>query len=421
MSYGIVRVKKIKAGGVTGIQIHDRREKEKSNTNPDIKTEQTPFNYSFGGLADNRTYRSAVKERIESLNLKKAPRKDATVMSQVLFTSDRFFFENLRYIDSQANYDSVFSTVTGKHDSVKDFFQDCYDFACKVYGKENIVDATVHLDEMTPHMHVSFVPATTDGRLSAKDVQSPTKLIKLHDDFFKDVGNKWGLLRGTERDKKEPKLQHMKTSEFKEAMALSNEYFEKATELRIQNEELLKRGNDLEQQIETDTGTLKTINNDIVQVRNEKAVALNELTAVKEVIKANQVILTEVADTAKAVRFWNWCVNKVKEFPVISQIFSMFSRDDNLPIPEPLLKELSRLQTEYGANRFNRHAQELYNNALQAIPSEYRISARSELLELAKSMVGTSYEDGNNKNSVFNAINRFLPAPNRRFSMERER
>ena len=41
-------------------------------------------------------------------------------------------------------------------------------------GIENVINATVHMDEATPHMHLGIVPVTEDGRLSAKDIFTKT-------------------------------------------------------------------------------------------------------------------------------------------------------------------------------------------------------------------------------------------------------
>ena len=35
---------------------------------------------------------------------------------------------------------------------------DCYEWACKIFGKENIIGFEVHLDESSPHIHVNIVP-----------------------------------------------------------------------------------------------------------------------------------------------------------------------------------------------------------------------------------------------------------------------
>ena len=50
----------------------------------------------------------------------------------------------------------------------------------------------VHLDEKTPHMHLSFVPLTKDGRLSAKDiVGNRARLQKWQDDYWKHMVQVW--------------------------------------------------------------------------------------------------------------------------------------------------------------------------------------------------------------------------------------
>lgn len=182
------------SGSVKGIQIHDKREKEGiSHTNKDIDWDRTKLNYDLHP-AQNSNFNSAVKRRIEQLSLKKAVRKDAVVMAQVLVTSDNDFFKGL------------------SSDQQKQFFKDSYDFLADRYGKENIISATVHLDEQTPHMHFNFVPVTDDGRLSAKSVLNRQALIEQQDDFVSAVGKKYGLQRGVRSDERR---EHLETAEYK--------------------------------------------------------------------------------------------------------------------------------------------------------------------------------------------------------------
>jgi len=94
MSYGVIRVQKFTAGSVGGIEIHDRRVKDHSHTNPDIDWSKASNNYDLCP-AQNDSFRRAVNERIRQLNLPKAVRKDAIVMAQVIVTSDSEFFDNL--------------------------------------------------------------------------------------------------------------------------------------------------------------------------------------------------------------------------------------------------------------------------------------------------------------------------------------
>ena len=177
MSVGIVRVQKMTRGSVKGIEIHDRREKGLSHTNSNIDWSRSKLNYDLHS-AQNRNFTKAVNERISALALKRAVRKDAVVMAQVLVTSDHDFFQKL------------------SPEKQRKFFQDSYDFLVKRYGAENVISATVHLDEATPHMHFNFVPVTDDGRLSSKSVLTRQALIDQQTEFCEQVGRKYGLQRG---------------------------------------------------------------------------------------------------------------------------------------------------------------------------------------------------------------------------------
>ena len=192
MSYSICRIAKVKAGGVTGIQIHDRREKGVSHTNEDIDWSKTNENVDLLELQER--FRTVVNNRIGELNLDRALRKDATVMCQCLVTSDSTFFDKM------------------SRDEQLEYFKKSYDFIEKRYGKENMVSATVHFDEKTPHMHVNFVPVTQDGRLSAKDLFSPKDLRKLQDDYNRHCReNGYDLERG----KMDSDRKHLSVEEYK--------------------------------------------------------------------------------------------------------------------------------------------------------------------------------------------------------------
>ena len=219
MSYGIVRIQKMTAGAVKGIEIHDRREKEGiSHTNKDIDWTRTHENYDLHP-DQNQNFNRAIKERISQLNLKRAVRKDAIVMVQCLVTSDRSFFENL------------------SEDETKQFFQKSYEFLCQKYGNENVISATVHMDEKTPHMHFNFVPVTDDGRLSAKSIfRYRSDLGKLHDDFYASIGKSYGLERGEQSDGEFKK--HLDTEKFKKQTL--NQEITKLTEQKKQLKSELK-------------------------------------------------------------------------------------------------------------------------------------------------------------------------------------
>jgi len=194
MSYAIVRMQKFQKSGVKGIQIHDNREKP-SRTNPDIDTTRTPENYSLH--SGDGGYANRVQRRIdESLGEKaKSVRSDAVVMYQILITSGPEFFKDMT------------------PEKEKAFFQQSLQFISDRYGRENVVSATVHKDEKTPHMHVNLVPIVEGSRLSAKALFSRKELVTLHDAFHASVGQSWGLQRGESR---EEKRRHLDTESFKQ-------------------------------------------------------------------------------------------------------------------------------------------------------------------------------------------------------------
>ena len=81
------------------------------------------------------------------------------------------------------------------------FFREAYAFLSERYGKENVISAYVHLDEITPHLHFAFVPVTEDTKrggfkLSAKEVVNRQDLRTFHKNlsdhmervFGRDIG-----------------------------------------------------------------------------------------------------------------------------------------------------------------------------------------------------------------------------------------
>lgn len=183
MSYAICRVQKIKgSSGIAGCQIHNRREK-KSRTNPDINREKSHLNIE---LIDTKgkTFNELVEERLkEGYKVKKALRKDAVKLCEFLFTSDAEFFDKLTY------------------EQQIDYFRDCLTYVQITYGAENVIAATIHLDEATPHLHLDFVPLHSDGRLSANQMfNGKIAMQKLQDHFHHYISEKWGLERGHRSD-----------------------------------------------------------------------------------------------------------------------------------------------------------------------------------------------------------------------------
>lgn len=194
MSHSIIRVQKMKSTALKGIQFHNQREKE-SQTNPDIRTEDAHLNYDLIHGNKKLDYKKEIQQVISgNVKSEKKIRKDAVLLSEFLITSDSSFFDNLT------------------SDEQKRYFETAKDFIADKYGEQNIVYATVHNDERTPHMHVGLVPVTDDGRLSAKDVfGNRMQFVKLQDDFNAHVkAQGFDLERGVSSNRK-----HLDVAKFK--------------------------------------------------------------------------------------------------------------------------------------------------------------------------------------------------------------
>lgn len=125
-----------------------------------IDNERSWLNYNLGPQRPESQV-EFINDRIDSLNLKRRPRKDAVRMCDCVITMPKSFDPSRQ----------------------REFFDAAYAFLSQRYGEENVVSAWVHRDEAMPHMHFAWVPVTQDGRLSAKTVVNRLSLKTLHPDM----------------------------------------------------------------------------------------------------------------------------------------------------------------------------------------------------------------------------------------------
>lgn len=151
MPYAILRFAKKKSGGVTACYAHNERKKEAYKSNPDIDTSRKENNYHL--VLPKQTYRREVQRLIKASACR--TRKDSTVMVETLITASPEFMQALPPVEQ------------------REFFTRALAFVESRVGTENIIAAVVHMDETTPHMHLSFCPITEgkNGKtLSAKQI-----------------------------------------------------------------------------------------------------------------------------------------------------------------------------------------------------------------------------------------------------------
>lgn len=218
MSYAIMRMEKRNAGNIVGMFKHNERKNE-NYSNEDINRELSSQNYQ---LIECDSYKEKINQEIkERYKVNKSIRKDAVLCVETVFTSDKEFFDKL----------------TPEQERL--YFEKSVEFLKEQFGEKNIIFATVHKDETTPHLHAGFIPMTDDGRLSYKNfVNSKYDLIKLQDRYFEKMVEFFPELeRG--QNSKETKARHLANQEYKIQQK------EKAVELQL--EQINKNAMELEE------------------------------------------------------------------------------------------------------------------------------------------------------------------------------
>lgn len=268
VGYAVVHMMKIKSGAVGGIQSHNNREHE-PKTNPDVDMSRSEDNYD---LISCDNYKRSIKEKLSNLvESSRAIRKDAVVVCNFIVTSDNETMDALGA------------------DRQREFFQDSVKWFSDRYGADRVLNATVHMDETTPHLHIGVMPITQDGRLSAKAIFTKTEMKAIQTEFAREVGEKYGLERGVEGSERT----HLSEARFKEQKALEmvNEHGAITQELRVLAEDYKQELSEATRSLETVKQELSTMQHrkDALQGEAERLKALNNQTADK-IREANEAI-----------------------------------------------------------------------------------------------------------------------------------
>ena len=205
MSYAIIRNANHKMNSVPLLERHNER-RNKNYSNKDIDLSRSSENFHVKKI-EAATYQQEF-ERIRQKhnlkgNLRLTGKKQSNVMCEFVITSDKDFFERLG------------------SERTKQFFADAYKFVTAKVGEDFVVSAVVHLDEATPHMHVTYIPV-----INGKDRKgNPCKRIncsefwkgrdsysRLQDEYYDFI-----TARGydLERGIKGSTAEHLSVAEFK--------------------------------------------------------------------------------------------------------------------------------------------------------------------------------------------------------------
>lgn len=160
--YAIMRFAKYKGPEITNIEAHNERRKERYASNPDIDLSRSKHNFHL--IEPPQRYRAEAERQISAAGCR--TRKDSVRVVEVLFTATPEFFKGKKLPE------------------IRQYFEETLRFFVQYQSRETIISAVVHMDEKTAHMHLSFVPLTPDGRLSAKEIVGNKKKLTWWQDKF---------------------------------------------------------------------------------------------------------------------------------------------------------------------------------------------------------------------------------------------
>lgn len=205
MAYAIIRMQKQKTGSLKSVSDHNRRAYSPENADS-TRSHQNGvlIGDQFASTAD------AVNARLAQLGITKH-RKDAVVAVEIMCSASPEFFRP----DAPEKWGHWDQSRTDA------WTKNTMSFLQKKYG-DNLVEAILHLDEATPHIHAVVVPAQTKTKsmrrtkaqieagepsktiehtvLCAKNVFNRNGLIALQDEYA-SVLKPLGLERGVRKSK----------------------------------------------------------------------------------------------------------------------------------------------------------------------------------------------------------------------------
>ena len=160
--YEFFHFEKYKRPEVSRIEAHHERTKEKYASNPDIDPARKHLNFHLIEPVDR--YNKIINQQVKEAGCR--TRKDSVWMLEAFFTASPEFFRRK------------------SEKEIREFFEECVKFLEKYQSRETFISAVVHMDETTPHMHLSFVPLTEDKHLAAKTITGNRKKLTWWQDMF---------------------------------------------------------------------------------------------------------------------------------------------------------------------------------------------------------------------------------------------
>lgn len=193
MGFAVIHIEKGTAGKAGGLGSHIDRTRNVPNANPEI----SQYNARRDLEGRNQDGKNWTKEKSPTnLQTRINNRIKEGYKGQTAIRKDAV--THLNIVMSGTHSDMMRITEEKR---LPEWADENYKFACERFGKDNIVEFALHLDERTPHIHCVVVPLTHDGRLSAKEVMgNREKMTDLQEQYGKAM-QKFDLSRGIKGSK----------------------------------------------------------------------------------------------------------------------------------------------------------------------------------------------------------------------------
>lgn len=162
----------------------------------------------------------------------------------------------------------------------REFFEATYAFLRDRYGSNNVLSAYVHMDEVTPHMHFSFIPVTEDKKrggekVSAKEVINRTELQRFHSELQQHLEEVLGCRVPILNEA--TKEGNQSIDELKRGSALK-----KLEETEFQLTEVERGLTQAQRQKQALEGKMSDLSNEIAEIASKKAELQHEIAMLQQ-------------------------------------------------------------------------------------------------------------------------------------------
>ena len=378
MSYSILRNQKHQRNNASKSYMHNER-KNNNYSNEEIDKEKIYLNYHIKEPLGR--YEKEFDRIMLEYNLKGQIKDTSVIVCELLMTSDKDFFDSIGEVET------------------KRYFEECFNFVStyKNLGEENIISAVIHMDESTPHMHLTFIPVVNskdkNGNLIKKVCASDyfkgkNSYGKMQDAFNVYLNNKgFKLQRGKQNKRKHiPLEEYKKLTNFKNSKITLKEVYSDLPTIPSLNDikkVSFNRDEKIQKEIiDPQNKIIKNLQRNNLRLINELNRQINLVDKAKNYQTENNFLFSEsnkfkdeIFDLKQQFELFSLNFNKkyiliekknkglettIEDFSKIFDVFIIWlSKKFNLPITDTLMKTFEqetglRLNFKYIQNQKNK-------------------------------------------------------------------